>query len=150
MAIVLVSMSQLFSPASSSDASKTAQQKESNEVRLQDGEQKNFIREAYTNNNLSDEIIGGIFGITEFGQPGSLACIVSYGTDAIQLKYFDNDQANVNANVAAEFARSEKVVPHGILPRAGANDIRANSALAKCMLTLTKQYNFNHILRAHK
>ena len=123
-------MTVISSAASSSAASQTAQNKESN-VRLQDGEQKKFNREAYTNDDTGvtltgDEIIGEIlttnsalipFTVTEFGQLGSLAQRFLYGTDAMPLPQFDDDQ--VNAKAAAELARSKKV-PRGILPRANA------------------------------
>ena len=63
-------------------------------MRLQDGEQKKFNQEAYTNNDsgvtlTGDEIIGEIlttnsallpFTVTEFGQLGSLAQHFLYGT----------------------------------------------------------------------
>ena len=107
----------ISSAASSSAASQTAQNKESN-VRLQDGEQKKFNREAYTNDDTGvtltgDEIIGEIlttnsalipFTVTEFGQLGSLVQRLLYGTDAMALPHFDDDQ--VNAKAAAELART--------------------------------------------
>ena len=120
----------ISSAASSSAASQIAQKKES-DSRLQDGELKKFNRNGYTNPDTGvtltgDEIIGEIlqtnsallpFTVTEFGQLGSLARRFLYGTDAMPLPSFENDQ--VNAKAAAELARSKKV-PRGILPRANA------------------------------
>ena len=165
----------ISSAASSSAASRTAQHKESN-VRLQDGEQKKFAREAYTNGDsgvtlTGDEIIGEIlssnsalipFTVTEFGQLGSLAQRFLYGTDAMALPHFDDDQ--VNAKAAAELARSKKV-PRGILPRANAvwrrecpDEFYGHSYKAMDPKTWAEQQlglvmsraTSNQILRAHK
>ena len=120
----------ISSAVSSSTASQIAQKKES-DMRLQDGEQKKFSRNAYTNPDTGvtltgDEIIGEILDtnsalipitVTEFGQLGSLARRFFYGTAAMKLPTFGVNEPN--AKLAAELARS-KEVPRGVLPRANA------------------------------
>ena len=120
----------ISSAASSSAASQTAQQKDSN-TRLCDGERKKYRRNGYTDKDTGvtltgDEIIGEILStncalvpitVTEFGQLGSLACRFLYGTAAMTIPTFNDDE--VNAKAAAELARSNKL-PRGVLPRANA------------------------------
>ena len=165
----------ISSAASSSTASQTAQRKES-DMRLQDGEQKKFCRDAYTNQDTGvtltgDETIGEIlltnsalipFTVTEFGQLGSLARRFLYGSDAMALPEFD--EQHVNAKAAAQLARSKKV-PRGILPRANAiwrkecpDDFYGHSYKAMDPMTWAEQQLglvmsraiANQIVRTHK